>query len=713
MSGHIYLCFVWHMHQPYYKDLVTGEYKLPWTRLHALKDYYGMVKILESFPRIRQTFNLVPSLLAQVEEYASGNAADPFFRVATKPAGDLSPDERVFLLKYGYHANEQRLIGRYPRYAQLFGLWRRLEHIPQRAAEEFTEEMIRDLQVLSQLAWFDEEYLTNDPVVAELAKKGKHFSRKDQAALAEKQLQAIGNVIPAYQEFAAKGQIELSTTPYYHPILPLICNTNIASEAHPYVPLPSQFSYPADAEEQIRRAREYMETKFGVRPNGLWPSEGSVSDEALGIAARLGFKWAASDDGVLGRTVGQFPSPALSYQPFLWRKSGQQIGLLFRDHHLSDLIGFVYSRMEAHHAASHFVAEIRARCQPLISAGRDAVVTIILDGENAWEYYDRSGRPFLAELYRMISADTQISAITASEAFERVPSKELDHIAPGSWIGANFDVWIGAEEDNRAWELLLSARQTYERVVNSGKAQRLRNPAAARIAWEELQIAEGSDWCWWYGPEHGSANKADFDQLYRDHLANVYRLLEEPVPTEISQPILKSVAAGEGHPPSGLIQPAIDGAVTSYFEWLGAGFYRTGQYNGAMHGQRPVVQDMYYGTDGERLFLRLDFPLPLEVSDDLEFRLEIRTATGNRFRVTQHWQEGSLVVEHSPLDVDAVSVALDKILETSISLSALRVRRGDPLYVRLAVFRDGLPVGAMPTLGEIEMQTSEPMPWGY
>ena len=701
------------MHQPYYKDLVTGEYKLPWTRLHALKDYFGMVKILEGFPKVKQTFNLVPSMLVQLEDYAAGSAADPFFRVSAKPVDALSFEERVFLLKYGFHANEQHLIGRYPRYAELFALWRRFEHVPERAVGEFSKEMLRDLQVLSQLAWFDEEYLANDPVVAGLAKKGKGFTLHEQAALAEKQIQAIGNVMPAYRRLAASGQIELSTTPFYHPILPLICDSNVASEPHPYVPLPSQFVYPGDAEEQLRRAQLYMETKFGSRPAGMWPSEGSVSDEALQIAARLGFRWAASDDGVLGRTLGQFPHPTLSYQPFRWSQAGQQLGMLFRDHHLSDLIGFVYSRMDPHHAASHFVGEIRARCQPILASGRDAVVPIILDGDNAWEYYEQNGRPFLSQLYRMISDDAQMSAITVSEAFERVPAYELSHIAPGSWINANFDVWIGSEEDNRAWEYLLAARQTYQRVLNSSKAQSLRNPDALKTAWEEILIAEGSDWCWWYGPEHGSASKADFDRLYRDHLANVYRLLEEPVPTEISQPILKVVAEGEAHAPSGLIAPVIDGTVSSYFEWLGAGFYRTGQYNGAMHGQQPVVQDMYYGTDGQRLFLRLDFANPIQESDDIEFRFEIRTATGNQFRVTEHWHSGSLVVEHSGIEGEALDAALDRILETSVSLAALRVRRGEPVFVRLAVFRDGLPIAAMPAIGELEMQTSEPLPWGY
>jgi alpha-amylase/alpha-mannosidase (GH57 family) len=273
----IKICFLWHMHQPFYKDLATGDYRLPWTRLHALKDYYGMVKILEDFPEIHQTFNLVPSLLVQIEEYAAGKASDPFLKLALKPTEQLDPAEKEFILGYFFQANEQRQIRRYPRYAELFQTFQQFQHVPYRAASRFDTQMLRDLQVLSQLAWMDEEYLEKDREISHLAKKGRNYDGQDQALVGRKELQAFGRVLPVYQDFAARGQIEISTTPFYHPILPLLCDSNIGAVSHPYIPLPAHFSYPADAEEQLLRARTYHESKFGNAPSGLWPSEGSVS----------------------------------------------------------------------------------------------------------------------------------------------------------------------------------------------------------------------------------------------------------------------------------------------------------------------------------------------------------------------------------------------------------------------------------------------------
>lgn len=269
MRGHIYLCFVWHMHQPLYKDLVTDEYKLPWTRMHALKDYYGMVKVLDEFPDVHQTFNLVPSMLLQIEDYVGGKAADAFQRLALKPAESLTQSEKEFILRYFFQADEKRLIGRYERYAELH---RRLQHVqnnPQIAASRFDAQSLRDLQVLSQLAWFDEEYLRHDVEIADLAGKGRDYSLKDQALLGRKQNQALANVIPIYREFAKRGQIELSTTPFYHPILPLLCDSSIAAVSHPYVPLPSRFRYPGDADEQIARAVRYFDQQFGHKPKGM------------------------------------------------------------------------------------------------------------------------------------------------------------------------------------------------------------------------------------------------------------------------------------------------------------------------------------------------------------------------------------------------------------------------------------------------------------
>jgi alpha-amylase/alpha-mannosidase (GH57 family) len=712
MPGHIYLCFLWHMHQPFYKDLATGEYKLPWTRMHALKDYYGMVKVLEEFPAVHQTFNLVPSMLVQIDEYARGEAADPFLRLALKPAEELSGRETNLILQYFFQANEERLIGRYPRYAELLRSRDRMQSNPHLTSAKFDVPMLRDLQVLSQLAWFDEEHLQNDGEVAALAAKGRDFLATDQALLGRKQQEALRKVIPVYREFAARGQIELSATPFYHPILPLLCDSNIAGISHPYVPLPSRFAYPGDAKEQLVRSRDFFEEKFGAPSIGLWPSEGSVSDQVLDMASELGFRWIATDNGVLARTLNQAATPALTYQPYLWEQNGRQIHVLFRDHYLSDLIGFVYSRMNAHAAAEHFLNEIRTNSRPIIDEGRDALVPIILDGENAWEYYQESGRPFLRHLYGLISDDRQMSAVTVTEALKTMPPTKLTGIFPGSWIQANFDVWIGHEEDNKAWEFLLAARQTYDRVMASPRADRL-SDEAKRTAWEEILIAEGSDWCWWYGPEHGSANRPEFDQLFRDHVANVYRLLGEPVPTELSRPILSTVSFGLHEPPTGVIKATIDGAISSYFEWLGAGLYRLDQRSGAMHSQRSLIQELRYGSDGRNVYLRVDFSEPVARQPDLEFRLQFRNAASERFYAQHRWRSGALALEETNLPEAGVSAALGTIYETAISMSELHVRYGDSVWVSIAVFRNGLPVAALPITGELEVETREPSAWAF
>src|SRR5229473_874509 len=538
----LHLCFVWHMHQPLYKDLATGQYRLPWTRMHALKDYYGMVKILDEFPNVHQTFNLVPSLVLQVKEYASGKAADPFLDCAIKPAQDLSEAEQDFALRYLFQANAGRLIYRYPRYGELYDTWLKSGRNPRRARRIFSTQDISDLQVLSQLAWFDEEFQTHDVDVQRLLAKERGYSLDDQADMARKQIEIIGRVIPVYKEFAARGQIEISTTPFYHPILPLLCDSNIAGVSHPHIPLPSRFSYPQDTRWQLKAAREFIESEFGRAPAGLWPSEGSVSDDTLAIAAELGFEWAASDNGVLGQTAHKTAGPDVTYRSYLWKQQDRkqqdrkqqdrQIRMIFRDHFLSDLIGFVYSKMGPVEAAEHFLDRIRANSQGVAADGGDVLVPIILDGENAWEYYYRNGRPFLRELYRRIPLEPNMQAVTVSEALALIAPKALDHIFPGSWIDANFDVWIGAPEDNRAWEFLLRARQKYDELAAALPED------DRRLAHEELMIAEGSDWCWWYGPEHQSDNRREFDQLYREHLAGVYRALKLPPPEELSRPIL-------------------------------------------------------------------------------------------------------------------------------------------------------------------------------
>jgi alpha-amylase/alpha-mannosidase (GH57 family) len=700
---HTYLCFIWHMHQPFYKDLVSGEYKLPWTRMHALKDYYGMVKVLEDYPSVHQTFNLVPSMMVQVEEYASGAALDPFLRAALRPAEQLNESEQSFILQYFFQANPARMIYRYPRYGELYDAWRAVDRSFTRAQRFFGAQAMRDLQVLSQLAWFDEEWLAKDEEVAGLVRKGRNYSPEDQALLGRKQIELTGKVIPVYKEFAARGQIEISTTPFYHPILPLLCDSNVAGVSHPFVPLPSRFQYPDDARHQLERSREYMAEKTGVAPVGLWPSEGSVSDEVLHLAAETGFGWIATDNGILGRTLQQTANASLTYRPYLWKQGEHRIHALFRDHYLSDLIGFVYARMGAAEAAHHFLERIRENCRSILLSGRDALVPIILDGENAWEYYEESGRPFLRELYQRISDDPKMTALTVSEALQKVEAQPLDHIFPGSWINANFDIWIGAEEDNKAWEYLLAARCAYERFIVSPEVATVPEDRK-KLAFEELLIAEGSDWCWWYGPEHDSANRPEFDQLFRDHLANVYLALKLSPPEELSRPILRVQVREFHQAPTGPIMATIDGETTSYFEWLGAGLYRVDERSGAMHGQRFFVEQMQYGSDGQNLFIRLDFA-ENTISDieDTEVRLNLRAASDNAAT--------SLFSVRLGDRKDGIVAAYRKIFELKVPLQPAGIQRGHSGRFQLSLWQGGLPMDALPPQGWIDFTTAEPMDW--
>jgi alpha-amylase/alpha-mannosidase (GH57 family) len=674
------------MHQPFYKDLVSGEYRLPWTRMHALKDYYGMARILEDFPGIRQTFNLVPSMIVQVEEYARGEARDPFLACALKPAESLTPEEQAFILRNFFMAHPTRMIQRYPRYGELFAAHEAgksaRENVPD-AKGAFAPQDFRDLQVLSQLAWFDEEFQEHDPAVRELIVKGRNFTLEDQVLMGHKQREICARVIPEYRKLAESGQIEISTTPFYHPILPLLCDSEIASVSHPHIPLPPRFSYPQDARLQLDMARDYITKTFGVAPTGMWPSEGSVSDHVLEIAAAAGFQWAATDNGVLDRTLRRPATPDITYRPYLWSQRGKEIQMIFRDHMLSDLIGFVYSGMGAAEAAQDFLHRIHQNCSGLLSSGRDALVPVILDGENAWEYYDRNGRPFFRELYHRIENDVVMEAITVSEALERIAPEPLTHIFPGSWINANFDVWIGAEEDNKSWRLLLEAREAVESAQSVTPEQR-------RRALEEILIAEGSDWNWWYGPEHETANAIEFDQIYREHLANVYRSLGIPTPPELSHPIVKIYREGIQTPPVGSISPTINGVVDSYFEWLGAGVYRVDQKSGSMHGKRTLVKEVYYGRNDTSLFLRIDFSEDPAAIEDLEVHAEMPDSAGKPARILRvTLSQGSILV-----DSRDGTAAFREVMEILLPASSLRSGGSD--RVRLSFWQDGLPIQAIP-----------------
>src|SRR5216684_4820131 len=604
---------LWHQHQPFYKDLVSGEYRLPWVRLHALKDYYGMVKLLDEFPNVHQNFNIVPSLMVQIQDYVAGTAQDPFLRVAAKPAKELTVAERRFALQYLFQANPANLIGRYPRYREL---WERfLEHkaLPERAEKYFQPQDFTDLQALSQIAWFDEFFL-EDADMAALAHKGRQYSLDDQRFVIAREREVLGKVLPAYAAAAKEGSIEISTTPFYHPILPLICDTNQGAVSSPGLPLPqNRFRHPEDAREQLRRGLDLHQTVFGIRPKGVWPSEGSVSEEVLAIAHSLGVEWMATDEGVLGRSTGvsfvrdgngrlSTPLAEQLYNIHRYENGSTTMHMVFRDHTISDLIGFVYSGMPAAEAATHLVQNIKNAAAPVLAQGRDAVVSVILDGENAWEYYPQSGREFLRRFYDALEHDPSIEAVSISEAIARHRDfRRLPTLVPGSWINANFNVWIGAPEDNRAWDYLHHAREFYNQ--NASRA----SEAQRKLAFEEILIAEGSDWNWWYGPEHHSANDRDFDELYRKHLSNVYQALGAAPPESLARSIIADHKRPKFAAQTAYISPRVGSLSASYFDWLGAACLVADRSQSAMHGGSSLLDTGYAGVDAEYLYCRLDF----------------------------------------------------------------------------------------------------------
>ena len=721
----IRVAFLWHQHQPFYKDLVTGEYRLPWVRMHALKDYYGMVKLLDEFPHVHQTINLVPSLIWQIQDYVSGKASDPFLKVAAKPAVELTEDERRFGLAYLFQANAVHMIGRYPRYNELWQRYEASGNNPQKALEIFHTQDFADLQVLSQLAWFDEFFLAQ-PEVAELVKKGCGYTRQDQETMLKWQREILAGVLPAHAEAAQRGSVELSTSPYYHPILPLVCDTNMGAVSTSGLPLPqSRYRHPEDAREQLKRGLDLHQEFFGIRPAGVWPSEGSVSEEAVSIAAELGVKWMATDEGVLGRTIGtHFERPTEGrlkaeqaqklYTPYLYSKGHTEMRMVFRDHTLSDLIGFVYSGMPAKQAAEHFIRSIKESAKPVLEKGRDAFVPIILDGENAWEFYPESGREFLRRVYDGLEHEKSLQAVTMSEAMEaHRDAPRLEALVPGSWINANFNVWIGAPEDNKAWDYLSDAREFYARVAPKA------DPEKAKLAFEEVLIAEGSDWNWWYGPEHHSANDRDFDDLYRKHLSNVYQLLGGDVPLYLAQPIAAAHARPNFAPQTAYIHPRIGTGMLRYFDWLGAAMYNADRHSGSMHGKQFLLDAVYAGIDEHDLYGRLDFhELPRE-KVHLIVNFEVHPANStesiNQKRVmwrleldfdkrVEHWELRESGSETPVADLGSagdVRVALIRSLEFQIPCALLRAAKGSAIHMRFSLWGEGLPIDALPLEGAV------------
>lgn len=562
MKKSVDLVFLWHMHQPDYRDYSSGDFVLPWTYLHAIKDYTDMAYHLERHPKVRAVVNFVPILLDQLEDYAdqfaTGQLRDPLLRLlAHDNSCDLSPEQRQLALDACFRSNHTKMISPYPAYKRLLELFNRLQADGETALSYLSGQYIADLLTWYHLAWCGESVRREHALVARLMSKAEGFSHEDRKQLLDLIGELVGGIIPRYRKLSESGQIEISATPHYHPLAPLLIDFSSAKEAMPDVQLPNSPHYPKGRQRvtaHIRLAKNSHRERFGVEPQGMWPAEGSISTETLGLLAAEGCRWAASGENVLVNSLRhlQHAVPERAqylYRPYRLEEGSEGLQCFFRDDVLSDLIGFEYSRWHGKDAAHHFIDQVTNIAQHA-PEGETPVVSVILDGENAWEYYPYNGFYFLDELYAELEAHSSIHTNIYSDYLKLSPvrpdgahTRSLPSIVAGSWVYGNFSTWIGSTDKNRAWDMLCVAKQSFDMVMSSGRLTQAEQDAAE----QQLCSCESSDWFWWFGDYNPSHSVASFDHLFRHNLTELYRLLKLPPPMNLSEP----VSQGSGHPEAG------------------------------------------------------------------------------------------------------------------------------------------------------------------
>ncbi|HMK61774.1 MAG TPA: glycoside hydrolase family 57 protein [Dissulfurispiraceae bacterium] len=687
------VAFLWHMHQPNYKDPFSNVYTLPWVRLHGVKDYLDTLKILEDFPDIRQTFNVVPSLLDQLSDYVENGAVDRHLELTLKHPSDLTADDRLFIVENFFLANWDTMVKPYPRYYELLvkrGLRYSKGEIGRRM-RYFSDQDIMDLQLLFNLVWVDPMFRQADSFLSGLMSKQKDYNQEEKIMLIGKQFDILKQIVPEYRKLAQTGQIEISVSPFYHPILPLLWDTDAARIAMPNVRLPrKRFQHPEDAVRQIKMGSDFFEKSFGFRPVGMWPSEGSVSESVAQAIKSEGFNWIATDEEVLSRSLqrplrggdGNPIDPSALYQPYVY----SDLSIFFRDHKLSDQIGFVYSGWSPDRAVSDFIGRL-SQIRESLPNGRPFIVPVILDGENAWEYYQNDGHDFLGALYRALTDDNRFKTVTISDYLEEFGAGgRLESLHAGSWINADFHVWIGHEEDNLSWDYLSQTRDDLETFAKE-------NPDAdIAEAWRALFAAEGSDWNWWYGDEHSTESQVEFDALFRNYLMKVYRVIGKEPPANLYVPILlEDRKVAPDSEVRGFIEPRIDGLVTSYYEWYNSSRINVKKGGGSMHKTDSCISDLYYGFNKDNLYVRIDPVTSFsELDGKVTLHLDIHHPTILKIVFVPASNTTTVLEKKNDSWVGTdlfFQAAMADIFEISVPFSALGAKENDEVHFSVEVMK--------------------------
>ena len=613
MGKKLSIAFIWHMHQPIYKSEPEGLYLMPWVRLRAIKDYLDMLFVMDKFKGLKLNFNLVPMLISSIYDYGYNDAHDIFSRLTTTPVEELTDDEKEFILNHFFDVNYQNMILPYPEYKKLYD--KRFQS-PDVSIHDFSPQEYADIMSWFNLVWFDPMWRENPEIKSLFEKKNGEFTQADREKIIKLQRDLIKKIIPAYKKYQEDGKIEISTSPYYHPILPLLLDMDDAKVANPNAQYPEINSdMSSDARLNVEIALDTFEDIFGIRPSGIWPSEQCISEKTLQLFQNLGVRWTISDEGILEQALkkefvrdfrGYLEDPYDLCHSYTYNYEDKKIDLLFRDAVIPNLIGFEYPHHDPVKAANDLYDRIKTRQKKLLSSPDEKhILTIAMDGENCWENYPNDGHEFLETLYKLILEDDDLETVRVSDYLDEIDKLEnrknsfvLETIKPGSWINRDFLLWIGEPTKNLAWTYMDNAR-----CALIDYQQKYPEDENLEAAWQELLISQSSDWYWWYGEPNDSGQDDIFDHLFREHLKNIYKAIKKPVPKYLETPLAEFIETHSRYPQGVFEHFELDGKNTNS-KWENAGCIDIPAPPTMQ--ERRFFNKIYFGYDTENLYLRFD-----------------------------------------------------------------------------------------------------------
>lgn len=599
------LAIYWHMHQPVYE--IEGTYLMPWARLHAVKDYLDMVLILEKFPKLKLNFDVVPALMDSVIDYTNG-FHDIHSELTVTDIEAMTNEEKSFVLNNFFSPKFETMLYKSENYKDLYQKRYSKENC---SIEDFDNREISDLMALFNLVWIDPMHLERYPRLKELWNKQYNYTLQDRIEIIDIHRDIMREIIPTYKKYVTEGRIEMTTSPYYHAILPILADVKTSTKKVLTTEgLPQNLGLYDDAVMQVRKALDRVEEVMGVRPKGFWPPELCLGQKSLDMLAKEGIEWTISDEGILSDSInfdfirdfkGNLSDPyhLLKVYEYNTKVDDKKVNIIFRDRSIANLINFEYAGIDSKMAANDMYDKIKVmQSKLLVSPDDKHLLTIALDGENCWENYQNDGCDFLENIYTMIENDESLETVLVSEYIkEDNHKKPLNKIFSGSWIDQTFQYWIGEATKNKAWSFVKNTKDDFENFIKE-------NPEHPNIekARRELFIAEGSDWFWWYGEPNNSGQDFVFDYMFREHLKNVYISLGLESPEYLNESLITKIDMPFKYPTRS-ITPKIDGLLTSYDDWYHSG--SISMLDGPVFRENKNVDKIYYGCDNENLYLRL------------------------------------------------------------------------------------------------------------